>query len=176
MKERIDRVATALAAAMALCPLPGGAADALPFGVRVFDANAHVVGDYAAGTAFVTLSGRHTTFPLAAKASNPAYLVYQYPDDIFFANADCTGAVYLLTFYIIPGTLPSTVQHRADGDVLYIADSRDLVPGLVTQSAWSYAKGTGECTPQNLPIPPSYVASSPPIDLAQIYTLPFTVK
>jgi hypothetical protein len=150
-----------------LCtPLPG-----MADGIQVIDANARVVGPYENGAVFVSVGGRPTAIALEANHHNPAWLIYKEADLLFFANADCTGTAYILSYDGVPGAMPSVVQHRADGQYLFMADSRKLES---TVTAQSHSAPDGACTGEQTPLSKVYPSSSAPAKLP--YVEPFAVN
>ncbi|HEX4509230.1 MAG TPA: hypothetical protein VH328_04100 [Burkholderiaceae bacterium] len=166
---------TTLVGLMACTALPSLADDITTFSVRVVDATGHAIGPYADNAVFVTIDGRKTAIFLGPLQANPAYLDYNPQVYLFFSEPDCTGTLYILAGNGVQGALPSAVQHRADGDYLYIADSRAYRSDLKAQSAYTNTKGAPSCQAQQNQLQ-GYPATTAPVNLAQHFQLPFTLK
>lgn len=165
-RKRAACAIAALACASAFAPLPS-----LADGVQVVDANDLVVGPYEAGAVFVTEGGRTTAILLQVNHHNPAWLIYKEAAFLYFANADCTGTAYIATAYVIPGTVPAVVQHRADGEYEFIADSRKLATNVTSQA---FTNAGGQCEVEQFVMSKAYPSTSPPVKLP--FVEPFAVN
>jgi hypothetical protein len=158
------------------------AQDLLP--LAVVDANGNVLGRYATDASYGEFVVYSSPYGLASiglvqdddNVQHWSLLDLQF-DNIFFHSTDCTGPGYFATNVVgSSGRLPSFLMHVGTHQYLWVADSGAKVVVNAGQVRSTYNNGACSLFTLQRGAASAFVGSKPPIDLATMFTPPFTMR